>query len=99
MKTAIAVVLLSAGVGAVAIGQTIAANTENPVQGERLIVTQAVGRVVICHVPPGNPANRQTIEVDAAAVNSHLAHGDSVGACGSGGGGCNPITGVGCGPT
>ena len=37
--------------------------------------------VTLCHIPPGNPANAQTIEVNQAAVPAHLAHGDSLGAC------------------
>lgn len=44
-----------------------------PVPGE--------GKITICHVPPGNTANRQTITVDAAAWNDHLGHGDYRGAC------------------
>ena len=38
-------------------------------------------KVTICHLPPGNPANSQTITVGAAAVPAHLAHGDYLGAC------------------
>lgn len=39
-------------------------------------------KVTICHYPPGNPGNRHTITVGAAAVNAHVAnHGDTVGAC------------------
>lgn len=37
--------------------------------------------VVICHVPPGNPGNAHTIEVDASAVQAHRHHGDYEGAC------------------
>lgn len=45
-------------------------------------------KVVICHIPPGNPANAHTIEVGASAVSAHLAHGDVLGACpGEGAGG------------
>lgn len=44
------------------------------------------GKVVICHVPPGNPANAHTIAVGAPAVAAHLAHGDSYGCCGQHGG-------------
>lgn len=41
----------------------------------------AVGKVQICHFPPGNPANFHTLTVGAPAVPAHLAHGDSLGAC------------------
>ena len=38
-------------------------------------------KVTLCHKPPGNPANAQTITVGQAAVAAHLAHGDYLGAC------------------
>lgn len=38
--------------------------------------------VTICHIPLGNPNNPITITVSAAAVDAHLAHGDSLGSCG-----------------
>ncbi len=38
-------------------------------------------KVTICHIPPGNPANAHTITVGAPAVDAHLAHGDTLGAC------------------
>ncbi|HJU87337.1 MAG TPA: hypothetical protein VJ788_08225 [Gemmatimonadota bacterium] len=38
-------------------------------------------KVVVCHVPPGNPENPHTIEVGESAVPDHLAHGDTEGAC------------------
>jgi len=41
----------------------------------------AVAKVIICHAPPGNPASRNTLSVDQSAVDAHLAHGDSMGAC------------------
>lgn len=37
--------------------------------------------VIICHIPPGNPGNAHTITVGAAAVDAHLNHGDTLGAC------------------
>jgi hypothetical protein len=43
-------------------------------------------KVTICHIPPGNPDNAHTIVVGAPAVPAHLAHGDSLGECGGGGG-------------
>jgi len=42
---------------------------------------QVNDKMVICHIPPGNPSNAQTITVNASAVNAHLNHGDTLGAC------------------
>jgi hypothetical protein len=39
------------------------------------------GKVDICHIPPGNPANAHTINVSVNAVPAHLAHGDYLGEC------------------
>lgn len=39
------------------------------------------GKVTICHVPPGNPANQHTLTVSASAVDAHLRHGDYRGPC------------------
>ncbi len=39
------------------------------------------GWVTICHFPPGNPANMQTITISVNALPAHLAHGDYVGSC------------------
>ena len=33
-------------------------------------------KVNVCHIPPGNPGNPQSISVGASAVPAHLAHGD-----------------------
>jgi hypothetical protein len=40
-------------------------------------------KVILCHVPPGNPGNPQTICVAASAIPSHLANhpGDCIGPC------------------
>jgi hypothetical protein len=38
-------------------------------------------KVAVCHVPPGNPENPHTVEVDESAVPAHLAHGDTEGEC------------------
>ena len=38
-------------------------------------------KVTVCHIPPGNPANRHEISVDADSLESHLAHGDIEGEC------------------
>jgi hypothetical protein len=38
-------------------------------------------KIVICHFPPGNPENPQTIEISEDALEAHLAHGDTEGEC------------------
>lgn len=45
--------------------------------------TLASGDVIMCHVPPGNPAKAHSIIVPPAAVAAHLAHGDYFGCCGA----------------
>ena len=44
------------------------------------------GKVTLCHIPPGNPANVRTITVGCAARDKHLVHGDSCGPCVEGNG-------------
>lgn len=39
------------------------------------------GKMLICHIPPGNPSAAHTITVSTAAVSTHLNHGDALGAC------------------
>jgi hypothetical protein len=41
-------------------------------------------KVVICHIPPGEPENAHTISVSPNAVPAHLAHGDTLGPCPNG---------------
>jgi hypothetical protein len=38
-------------------------------------------KVVICHIPPGNPGNAHEIDVDVSAVPAHMSHGDYIGVC------------------
>jgi hypothetical protein len=38
-------------------------------------------KVVLCHIPPGNPSNAHTISVGGHAKDAHLAHGDELGEC------------------
>ncbi len=40
-------------------------------------------KIVICHVPPGNPDNTHAIEININALPAHLAHGDLIGDCNS----------------
>jgi hypothetical protein len=40
------------------------------------------GKVVICHIPPGNPENAHTIEISWSAWPAHRDnHGDTLGPC------------------
>ncbi|HYV65184.1 MAG TPA: hypothetical protein VE964_03010, partial [Myxococcales bacterium] len=40
------------------------------------------GKVTICHIPPGNPANAHEITVGEPALDAHIRqHGDRVGHC------------------
>ena len=38
-------------------------------------------KVLVCHIPPGNPDNPGTIEISEDALEAHLAHGDTEGEC------------------
>lgn len=38
-------------------------------------------KVTICHKPPGNTANTQTLILPLSAVQAHLDHGDAIGFC------------------
>ena len=39
-------------------------------------------KVTICHIPPGNPANRHEVTVGEPAVAAHIRnHGDYIGPC------------------
>jgi hypothetical protein len=40
-----------------------------------------MGKVTICHIPPGNPASAKTLSISAESVADHLAHGDTLGPC------------------
>lgn len=42
---------------------------------------QANLKVIVCHIPPGNPANAHDIEISINALPAHLAHGDIEGGC------------------
>jgi len=42
---------------------------------------QYAEKVLICHIPPGNPENAHTISVSVNAVPAHLAHGHTEGPC------------------
>lgn len=45
------------------------------------VAVSNANKVVICHIPPGNPENAHTIVVSENALPAHLAHGDTEGPC------------------
>lgn len=48
-------------------------------------VCESPNKVLICHIPPGNPDNAHTICVSSHAVEPHQTHhGDTIGACADG---------------
>ena len=38
-------------------------------------------KVTICHIPPGDPSDLETLTVSTNALPAHLAHGDTLGPC------------------
>ena len=64
-------------VGVTSMGSGLALGTIVPVYAERPIEID----IIICHIPPGNPAGAVTIVVASPAVAAHVAHGDSIGEC------------------
>lgn len=58
-------------------GGTMTVTVANPLAGSG-------GKITICHIPPGNPDARHTIEIPQKALPAHLAHGDFIGTCGGG---------------
>lgn len=60
---------------------------------ETSTTTPGSGFLTICHIPPGNTSNKQTLVIGVPALGAHLAHGDTVGVCaGSGTGTTTPPT-------
>ncbi|HEC85535.1 MAG TPA: VCBS repeat-containing protein [Thioploca sp.] len=43
-------------------------------------------KVTICHIPPGNPSAAHTITISVNALQTHIDHGDTEGACPDSGG-------------
>ncbi len=38
-------------------------------------------KITICHYPPGQPENPQTLSVSVSALTAHFGHGDTIGPC------------------
>lgn len=45
------------------------------------ILLDNTGKADICHLPPGNPQNAQSLQIAPSALDAHLAHGDWIGPC------------------
>lgn len=61
---------------------TQAAVTPTAIEDDGVVTQAGAEKVTICHFPPGNPGNAQTITVGAPAVAAHVAqHGDTIGPC------------------
>lgn len=71
-------------IGLVAMAMAACTGESSQQQGTISQAGTSSGKVVICHVPPGDPTSRQTIVVAESAEPAHLAHGDSLGACPNG---------------
>lgn len=72
---------LSKGLTGAALEQQVEA--EHAQRGKKVLdAGEGAGdKVTICHRPPGNPDNQKTLEVGASALDAHLGHGDTEGAC------------------
>lgn len=46
-----------------------------------MVTVAQENKVTICHYPPGNTDNPQTITIDESALQAHLGHGDTLGPC------------------
>ena len=46
-----------------------------------MATNEGQNKTKICHVPPGNPQNAQTLSLPQSAVRAHIAHGDYLGEC------------------
>ncbi len=51
------------------------------IQKKLATTTESERKITICHYPPGNPDARHTIIINESALEAHLAHGDTIGAC------------------
>lgn len=61
--------------------ETNATNETNDTNETNETENETEEQVTLCHRPPGNPENAQTITVGESAKDAHLAHGDTEGPC------------------
>ena len=51
--------------------------------GQALDLAAKLPKVLVCHIPPGNPENAHVIEISENALPAHLAHGDCLAPAGA----------------
>ena len=55
---------------------------EATIKGNQVLTWDGIiKKISICHVPPGNPSNPQTISISENAWKAHEKHGDYIGEC------------------
>jgi len=59
----------------------IKTNTVNTTNDDSTWYSDNGNKVTICHIPPGNPENAHPITISVNALDTHLAHGDTIGDC------------------
>ena len=52
-----------------------------PFNISRPYLNQNNDKVIICHIPPGNPSKAKMLSIGAESLAAHLAHGDTEGPC------------------
>ena len=52
-----------------------------PLTRDKIKELSSEKKVIVCHYPPENPSNKHSLEIGESALQAHLAHGDTVGAC------------------
>src|SRR3990172_7903173 len=52
-----------------------------PIPTKPVPVHETETAIRICHIPPGDPNNPQTISISKYSLSTHMAHGDTIGGC------------------
>ncbi len=52
-----------------------------PMTREKIKELSSEKKVIVCHYPPENLANKHSLEIGESALEAHLAHGDTLDAC------------------
>lgn len=55
--------------------------TDYTIQYRATSVSVGSGQIAVCHAPPGNPNNTQTLVIPDSTITTHTSHGDTIGEC------------------